>query len=41
MKNPLLQVHLKKFEYLEKVLFFGNLFQEVKLSYILHSLHVK
>ncbi len=30
-----LQAHLKKFEY------GGNLFQKVKLSYILDSLHVK
>ncbi len=31
------QVHLKKFEYREKVKFFGNLFQKVKLSYILEN----
>ncbi len=35
-----MQVHLKKLEYREKVLFFCNLFQKVKLSYILDSLHV-
>ncbi len=27
--------------YSEKVIFFGNLFQKVKLSYILDYLHVK
>ncbi len=34
-------MHLKKFEYREKVIFFCYLFQKVKLSYILDSLHVK
>ncbi len=35
-----LQVHLNKLECREKV-FICNLFQKVKLSYILDSLHVK
>ncbi len=36
-----IQVHLTKIEYGEKVLFLCNLFQKVKLSYILDSLHVQ
>ncbi len=36
-----IQVHLKKIEYGETVHFSCNLFQQVKLSYILDSLHVK
>ncbi len=35
------QVHLNKLECREKVHFFCKLFQKVKLSYILDSLHVK
>ncbi len=35
------QVHLRKLEYGEKVIFSSNLFQKLKLSYILDSLHVK
>ncbi len=38
--NTIVQVHLKKSEYREKVVF-CNLFQKVKLSYILDSLHEK
>ncbi len=38
-----IQVHLKKFEYGKKkrAFFSCSLFQKVKLSYILDSLHVK
>ncbi len=36
-----IQVHLIKLECREKVIFSCNLFQKVKLSYILDSLHVK
>ncbi len=35
------KVLLEKFEYRQKGFFFCNLFQKVKLSYILDSLHVK
>ncbi len=35
-----IQVHLKKLEYLD-IFFFFYLFQKVKLSFILDSLHVK
>ncbi len=35
------QVHLRKLEYGEKVIFSSNLFQKLKLSYILDSLHVE
>ncbi len=37
----LVQVHLNKLECREKVHFSCNIFQKVKLSYILDSLHVK
>ncbi len=36
-----IQVHLNKLECREKFIFSCNLFQKVKLSYILDSLHVK
>ncbi len=36
-----IQVHLNKLECREKVIFSCKLFQKVKLSYILDSLHVK
>ncbi len=36
-----IQVHLNKLECREKVIFSSKLFQKVKLSYILDSLHVK
>ncbi len=36
-----LQVHLRKLHYGEKGNFYCSLFQKVKLSYILESLHVK
>ncbi len=36
-----IQVHVKKLECREKVIFFCNLFQKVKLSDILDSLRVK
>ncbi len=39
--NIYLQVHLNKLECHEKVIVSCNLFQKVKLSYILDSLHVK
>ncbi len=41
--NMTIQVHLKKIEYREKSKKKkkSNLFQKVKLSYILDSLHVK
>ncbi len=35
------QVHLRKLEYGENVHFSSNLFQKLKLSNILDSLHVK
>ncbi len=35
------QVHLNKLECREKFIFSCNLFQKVKLSYTLDSLHVK
>ncbi len=35
------QVHLKKIKYRQKVTFSCNLFQKVKISDILDSLHVK
>ncbi len=36
-----IQVHLNKLECREKFIFSCKLFQKVKLSYILDSLHVK
>ncbi len=41
MLEWLIQVHLRKLEYGESYFFSCNLFQKVKLSYVLDLLHVK